>query len=185
MKPSYVATLITATLICVIAALLLGASNPRRRWPRPTPPPPPSPIYHESKEVVPGVEEIAAQANTRYQMLEREIEHALVAGDARRRETVFTFLLPELIQVEPNRAVEMLARQPPGEARETLRTEMTLQWMARDPESAVAWMKSLPERERRASAVAAVQSIRPLDPQLARRLASEFDLRALKGGGRD
>jgi len=185
MKPSYLVTFITAAAICVAAALLLGATDPKNKpWPKPTPPPPPSPIYQDSREPSPSTDGIGAQVSTRYPMLEREIEHALVAGDARRRETVFTFLLPELIQIEPNRAAAMFARQPPGEARDTLRTEMTLQWLARDPESAVEWMKSLPEGDRRASALAAVQSIKAIDPRLAMRLASEFDLRLQKGAAK-
>ena len=105
-----------------------------------------------------------------------EIESALMAKDAQRREAVFTFLLPELVQVDPPRVIAMVARQPPGEARDTLRTEVTRQWMARDPEAAVRWMKSLPEGDRRASAATAVESIVGHSPAEAAALADEFGI---------
>jgi hypothetical protein len=176
MKPSFIVTLVTATLVCVGMAFLLGAKEQRKPWPKPTPPPPASPIYHESRERVPTEEEIAHQASTHYQRLELAIESALAGTDPERREAVFSFLLPELIQVEPQRAVALLERQKPGEARETLRTEMARQWIARDMGAAVAWMKSLDERERRDSAAAAAKSIAPYDPAGASRLAHEFEL---------
>lgn len=185
MKPSYIVTLATAALICVGAAFLLGAADTRKPWPKPTPPPPPSPIYHESKERVPDAEEIAAQANTRYQLLEREIEQALHGGNPQQREAVFTFLLPELIQVEPKRVVALFERQKPGEPRDTLRSEIARQWTVRDLDAAVAWMKSLDEQERRASANTAVNSIAPYAPAVANRLAREFDLRELKRAARE
>lgn len=181
MKPSYLVTFITAAVVCVAAALLLGASEPKNKpWPKPTEPPPPSPIYHESAERVQGAEEIAAQASTRYQLLEREIERSLHGRDPQKREAAFTFLLPELLQVEPERVVAMFERQKPGEARETLRSEIARQWTVRDLPAAVAWMKSLDERERRASADDAVRSIAPYAPAVARRLSREFDLLAQK-----
>ena len=94
--------------------------------------------------------------------------------DAQRREAVFTFLLPELVQVDPPRVIAMVARQTPGEARDTLRIEVTRQWMARDPEAAVRWMKTLPEGDRRASAAIAVESIIGHSPSEAVALANEF-----------
>ena len=93
----------------------------------------------------------------------------------RRREAVFTFLLPELVQVDPPRVIAMVARQRPGEARDTLRTEVTRQWIARDPDAAVRWMKTLPEDERRASAATAVESIIAHSPAEAAALADEFE----------
>ena len=100
-----------------------------------------------------------------------------MAEDPQQREAAFTFLLPELIQVEPERVVAMFDRQKPGEARETLRSEMARQWTVRDFHAAVAWMKSLDEHERRASANTAVKSIAPYAPAVAHRLTREFDLR--------
>jgi hypothetical protein len=185
MKPSSIVTLLTAALACVGVAFLLGAKEQRKPWPKPTPPPPPSPIYHESRERVPTEKEIANQASTQYQRLELQIEGALAARDAERREAVFTFLLPELIQVEPQRVVDLLGRLKPGEARETLRTEMARQWVARDIGAAVAWMKSLDEDERRASAAAAVASIAPYDPAGAIRIAQEFGLGGARRASRD
>ena len=125
------------------------------------------------------------QASSAYQVLEREIERALHGRDPQQREAVFTFLLPELIQVEPKRVVAMFERQKPGEPRETLRSEIARQWTVRDLHAAVAWMKSLDEHERRASANTAVKSIAPYAPAVADRLAREFDLHEPKSAARD
>lgn len=185
MKPTPIVTVITATLICIGAALLLGAKETRKPWPKPAPPPPPSPIYHPSSERAQTEAEIAQLAGTRYQHIELEIERALQGRSSQQREAVFTFLLPELIQVEPKRVVAMFDRQKPGEARDTLRSEMARQWTVRDFDAAVTWMKSLDEHERRASAATAVDSIAPYAPAVAKRLAREFDLRGPKRATRD
>jgi hypothetical protein len=177
MKPTSVVTLVLVTLAGVGTAYLLNASEARLPpWPKSTPPPPPSPIYTPSTERVQTEEEIALLAQGHNQMLEREIESALQGNDPQQRETVFTFLLPELIQVEPDRVVSLVARQPPGKARTLLRTEVAQQWIARDAAAAVAWMKSLDDEERRASAAAAVASIAGYDPVTARALAIELGL---------
>jgi hypothetical protein len=185
MKPAYIATIVTAALIAIGAALLMGAKENRKPWPKPAPPPPPSPIYHPSSERVPSEAEIAQQLSTLYQRNELEIERALHGKDPQHREAAFTFLLPELIQVEPRRVVAMFDRQKPGEARETLRTEIARQWTAMDLDAAVAWMKSLDDHERRASATDAVNSIAPYAPAVAHRLEREFDLRGPKKVARD
>jgi hypothetical protein len=185
MKPTSIATLVVATLIGVGAAFLLVAKEQRKPWPKPTPPPPPSPIYHESRERMPTAEEIAQQASVRYENIEREIENALSAKDFHRREAAFTFLLPELIQVDPKRVVALMERQKPGEARETLRTEITRQWIVKDYHAAVAWMKSLDERERQASAATAMHSLAPYAPAVSHRVAREFDLRGPRSAARE
>jgi hypothetical protein len=185
MKPSFIITMVTVSLIGIGAVLLLGATETPKAWPKPTPPPPPSTIYHPSRERVATEEEIARQASTHYQRIELEIERALVGGDPPQREAAFTFLLPELVQAEPKRVVAMLERQKPGQARETLRTEIARQWIARDPDAAVAWMKSLDEHERRASVSTAVKSIAPHDPVGADRLVRELGLREPTRAARD
>ena len=177
MRQISIVSLVLVTLLGVGAAFWIGAAEePRRHWPKPTPPPPPSPIYTPSREHVPSEEEIAEQARDHNGRLEAEVESALKAKDAQRREAVFTFLLPELVQVDPPRVIAMVARLPPGEARDTLRTEVTRLWMARDPAAAVRWMKSLPEGDRRASAATAVESIVAHSPSEAAALADEFGI---------
>jgi hypothetical protein len=177
MRPISIVTLALTTLLGVSAAFWLDAGEkPRRHWPKPTPPPPPSPIYTPSPEHAWSEEEIAQQARDHNGRLEMEIERALAGKDAQRREAVFTFLLPELMQVDPGRVVAMLGRQRSGEARATLLTEVTRQWMARDPGAAVEWMKTLPEDERRTSATTAVKSILALNPAEAAELADEFGI---------
>jgi len=180
MRQFSIVSLVLVTLLGVGAACWIDAAEkPRRHWPKPTPPPPPSPIYTPSREHVPGQEEIAQQARDHNGQIEAEIESALMGKDAQRREGAFTFLLPELVQVDPPRVIAMVARQPPGEARDTLRTEVTRQWMARDPDEAVRWMKTLPEADRRASAVTAVESIVGHSPSRAAVLADEFGIAGL------
>ena len=133
----------------------------------------------ESREPVQSEAEIEQQAREHNARLEAEIEHALISKDAQRRETVFTFLLPELIQVDAPRVVAMVARQGPGEARGTLLKEVTRQWIARDSGEAIRWMKTLPEAERRASAITAVESLFASGPLEAAALADEFGIAGL------
>ncbi|MEO8017318.1 MAG: hypothetical protein ABI769_05865 [Pseudomonadota bacterium] len=174
MKPNSIVTLIAATLLGVGTAYWLGASEGRRPWPKPTPPPPPSPIYTPSRERAPTSEEIAHQAREHNQRLVLEIRRALATTNAGQRETAFTFLLPELLQVDPARVAAMVARQEPGEARDTLRTEVVRQWIARDAPAAIAWMKTLDADERRASAVTAVAALAAHDLSEAIQLAEAF-----------
>jgi hypothetical protein len=157
-------------------ALYLGAAEKRQPYPKPTPPPPPSPIYLPSKERAMTAAEIAAEAAFHNERLALEIERALFARDPQERETVFTFLLPELIQLEPRRVVDMVARLEPGEARDTLRNELARQWISRDRDAAVAWMKSLQEGERRASAYAATRTIAAAAPEQAIYVADQFGI---------
>jgi len=148
----------------------------RRPWPKPTPPPPPSPIYLPSEEAAPGENEIAAEAATHNRRIARHLEHALLAGGMREREAAFTFLLPELIQIEPRLVVDMIAAQKPGEPRDTLRTELARQWISRDPEAAVRWMQSLGRAERHASAAAAVRAIGAVAPRQALAIAERLGI---------
>jgi hypothetical protein len=180
-KPTSFATIVIATLLAVGGAVWIGASEPPRRkpYPKPTPPPPASPIYHDVKEPAPDAEEIARLAREHDDMLVLEVERALAARDPQRRETVFTFLLPELIQVAPQRLAALCERQK-GEAREVLRTELAQQWITRDRDAAIRWMKSLPdEAERRDSAMAAVRTLASVAPNQAIYVADQF------GVGRD
>jgi hypothetical protein len=185
MKPTPIVTLVCATLLCVGSAVWLNADEARpKSWPKATPPPPPSPIYHEVKEPMPDAAQIEREARERNQALALQIERALLMGDEQQRETAFTFLLPELIQLAPDSLVDMVARQDPGEARDRLRTEVARQWMATDPQAATAWMKTLDETERQASARAAMLSITAHSPALANDLAEEFGV-ALNGLGHE
>ena len=163
-----------ATLFGVGAAFCVAAKEARRPWPKPTPPPPPSPIYTQSPEPTLDEAQIAELAREHNGRLEQSIGRALLEKDTARREAAFTFLLPELVQVDPGRVVAMVEKLEPGEARDTLRTEVSRQWIGRDPDAAIRWMKTLPEDERRATASAAVESIAAYSPGEARALAEEF-----------
>jgi hypothetical protein len=174
MRHTPIVALLLAALVGLAATFLLGAKEPRRPWPKPTPPPPPSPIYTPSTEHAMSEADIAQQAAEHNQRLEQEISGALKNRDPQRLEAAFTFLLPELVQVDPERVVAMVAKLEPGESRDTLRSEVSRQWIAKDPSAAISWMKTLPEDERRASASTAIASIAAHSPAEAKDLAAMF-----------
>ena len=102
-----------------------------------------------------------------------------MAKDPQQRETAFTFLLPELLQVEPKRIVDLVAKQEPGEVRDLLRDEVARVWIQADERAAVDWIKTLDEAERSSAANTAVAVIASRDPAGAIELADEL------GVGRD
>ncbi len=177
MRLTSIVPLLLVTLIGVGAAFWLDAKEPRKPWPKATPPPPPSPIYTPSNETAPSEAEIVEMARDHNQRLEDTLGRALYAKDAAQREAAFTFVLPELVQVDPDRVVAMVENLEPGEARNTLRTEVTRQWIARDPDAAVRWMKTLPEDEQQASVRAAVESIVAHSPAEAAELSRQFGMK--------
>jgi hypothetical protein len=176
MKPTSIVTLVATTLAGIGAAFWLSASEARKPWPKPTPPPPASPVFTPSKEPAPSAEEIELAARSHYQQLELAIERSLVAKDPQQRETAFTFLLPELLQVEPQRVADLVARQEPGKTRDLLRDEVARVWIQTDERAAVRWMKSLSEAERSSAANAAVATIASRDPAGAIELADDLGL---------
>jgi hypothetical protein len=107
------------------------------------------------------------------------IERALVAADLRQRETAFNSLLPQLLQDQPGIVVAMVARQPPGDARDALREEVTRQWIGLDRGAAVEWIDTLPDAEKQASALTAMRTLAASSPALAVAVADRF------GVGRD
>ena len=180
MRPISFANLVLVTLLGLGASFCTDAAEKsRRHWPKPTPPPPPSPIYTESAERVPDEREILQMAASHNEHLAGELESALLSNDRRRREAAFVFILPELVQVDPKSVVDMMMRQPKGEPRDTLRTELTRAWVARDPVSARRWMKTLSHQERRASGAAAIEFIFPQSPKEATALADELGMASL------
>jgi hypothetical protein len=180
MRPISFANLALVTLLGLGATFCTDAGEkPRRHYPKPTPPPPPSPIYKESSEHAHSEEEISRMAANHNARLADDLESALLSKDPARREAAFVFVLPELVQVDAQRVVEMVARQPEGEPRDTLRTELTRAWIARDPAGAMKWMKTLPHQERRASGAAAVDFMFPQNPTGAAALADELGMASL------
>jgi len=179
-SPTTLAAIVTLALTATVGGTFyLNADEvqaKRRPWPKATPPPPPSPIYLASTEVAPDETEIEAEARTHNRRIALVLERALLSGGNEDREAAFTFLMPELLQIEPKLVVDLFDAQEPGEARDVLRTELARQWISRDPDAAVAWMKSLEGRERRASAAAAVRTIGPVEPQRAIAIARELGI---------
>jgi hypothetical protein len=177
-----VATLaLTATFGSVYYLHAHDAPVKRRPWPKPTPPPPASPIYEESKERAPDEAEIAAEAATHLRRVALGVERAMLSNDRDAREAAFTFLLPELVQIEPRLVVDMIAAMKPGEPRDTLRTELARHWISRDRDAAIAWMKSLGDAERRASARVAVNEVYPTSREHASYIAQQLGIDAGPG----
>jgi hypothetical protein len=174
MSRNSIVSIVSATLLAVGTACWLYADEPPRKWPKPTPPPPPSPIYHDVKEKVPTEAEITRDIEEHSARLEYEIDQALDGKDEQRRADVFVFLLPELLQQEPERVVAMVARREPGPARDRLRDEVTRQWVSLDQVAATRWIKSLEGEERRDSSKLAVATLKPIDPELAKALGREL-----------
>lgn len=154
----------------------LDAQEKRKPWPKATPPPPPSPIYIPVKEDVPTEEQIAAEAESHNRDVAMQIERSLSSQDPHRREAAFTYLVPELLQLEPQLLLEMLERQKPGEARDVLRTEIARQWISTDRDATIAWMKSLESAERQPAAYIAVKTIAAAAPEQAVYVADQFGL---------
>jgi hypothetical protein len=183
--PRSIATILATSLLLVSTACSpedaarrpeQGTYQRPKVWPKPTEPEPASPIYHDVDEKVPTEEEIGRDMADHNAQLEAAVEGALENGDMLVRETVFVHVLPELLQVEPKRLIDLHARLEPGEARTTLRNEIAQLWASKDPAAASRWIKSLGENERRAAAATAVTTIVAWDPRTAATLAAEFGL---------
>lgn len=178
MKPALI-TIVCATLLAGGAAHWLDAAEPapfkKVPYPKATPPPPADNTFEPAKDPAPTQQQIERAARDHNDMLVREIERALVARDPQRREAVFVFLLPELLQFDSKRVAEMVRKQEPGEARDALRTEVARHWIMRDVDGAVGWIKSLEsEAERRDAAEAAVATLAAYTPDQAIAVAEEF-----------
>jgi len=181
MKSNLIVIIASVALTIVALGATLGrgaldAREKRKPWPKPTPPPPASSIYIPSKEDAPTEEQIAAEAETHNRDVALQIERSLASRDSRGREAAFTYLVPELLQIEPQLLLEMLGRQKPGEARDVLRTEIARQWISMDRDATIAWMKSLDVAESQAAAYAAVKAIATVAPEQALYVADQFDL---------
>src|SRR5262245_30002682 len=174
-RPLRIALVAAAVVIAIGVAWMSMRAEPRKPWPKHSSQPA-TPDNPRSNERDTGAAQTAAETARRNDRLVLEIERALVAGDPQERETAFNFLLPELIQAEPQRVVDMVARQVLGEARDALRTELARQWIARDRDAAIDWMKSLEDDERRASAYVAARALAATAPGHAIDVADQLDI---------
>jgi hypothetical protein len=129
------------------------------------------------------VAEASPRANVPHQGLhalggqrQLEIERALVSNNPQQRDAAFGLALPELLDLDPERVIEMVARQE-GEARNILRDEVVRLWIRKDRDAAVIWMASFEEEwERKASATIAMRALAAINPAQAVALADEFDV---------
>lgn len=155
---------------------LEGTYERPKVWPKATPPPDASPIYHDVKEHVPDESAIEDDAASYYGRMASEFAAALKSANAQKREAALVFLLPELLQVEPKRVVDLHEGLDAGATRDLLRTEVARLWASQDLPAAVAWMKSLEEKERRLAVYEAVDSLLAFEPGQAMNLVREFGL---------
>jgi hypothetical protein len=180
MKPTSIAAIVCATLVAMGTAYWIDAREAPRKMPYPkaTPPPPASNVFQESREPVPDPDLMEKYARERPAQLQSEIERALASNHPQDLETVFTFLLPELLQIGPERVGAMVDDLPPGRSRDLLRDEVARQWIGRDPDAAIQWMESLqPESEQRAAVKEAMDVLSHVDVALANSLAKRFAAR--------
>jgi hypothetical protein len=177
MRKSFATTLLAVTLITLSTACSPEDGYVRPKvWPKPTEPPPASPIYRDVDEKVPTEEDLARATEEHTAILAAELESGLLGDDAIRRETVLVYILPELLQVEPGRIVDMHKRLEPGKLRGTFAVDIAQFWTSSDPQAAMQWLKSLEGDERREAVIGAVTALAPWDPQQAVRLVDEFGL---------
>jgi hypothetical protein len=177
MRKNFITSLLASTLLTFSIACSPEDGYKRPKvWPKPTEPPPASPIYQDVEEKVLTEEEIDRAAGEYNGILQAELEAALMGDDLVRRETVFVHILPELLQVEPKRIVDLHASMKPGEPRKTLCTEIAQLWASSDPSAAAEWIKTLEGEERRLAGMTAVTTLAPWEPHAALRLAGEFGL---------
>ncbi len=178
MKPA-ILVIVTVVLLAVGSAVLIGADGPRKRkpYPKPTPPPPASPIYHDVRERIPTEDEIAREANAHVDEHVAALASALSRGDLAARDAQFLHVLPELMQVAPDRVTALLGTLQAGEARDLLRVEMTRQLIMDDTDAALRWIGALEdEAEKRDSARVAVRELAPLYPDEAVRVAESLGI---------
>ena len=136
MKPVSLISIVAASLLALGGALVAAcARNCRAAWIEAPATAADGRVSQATRAQPPGRSSRPNASTTRSSRL--EIERALVARDPQQRETAFNFLLPELLQAEPQRVVDMVARQEPGEARDALRDEVARQWITRDRDAAI------------------------------------------------
>jgi len=112
----------------------------------------------------------------RQAQLALEVERALVSNNPLERDKAMYFSLPELLDADPSRVIELVARQE-GETRDALRDEVVRLWIRKDREAALIWMGSLEnEWERNASATIAMRTLAAIDPAQAVAVADQFGI---------
>jgi hypothetical protein len=126
--------------------------------------------------VEPSVQVTAHDLRERHENQVLEIERALVSTDVQQRERALNVLLPELLDSEPARVIDLVARQE-GETRDVLRDEVVRLWIRKDRVAALVWMGSMEsEAERKASATMAMRTLAAIEPAQAIAVADEFGI---------
>lgn len=155
------------------AMVLLGTG--KERPPESASPPPAEASFAASAARATTPAEFRDAPPTRNEQIALAIERALVARNPHQRETAFAFLVPELIELDPDRIVAMVARQEQGETRIALRDEVVRAWIVRDRAAAVEWLSTFEdEGERKACAMIAMRTLAASSPPLAIEVADQF-----------
>lgn len=123
-----------------------------------------------------ALRESGGDAREQHRQYALAIERALASSDPQQRETAFAMLLPELLAEDPAAAVQMMNRQSSGETRDALRDQMARRWVMQDRESALSWMETLDDDQRRAAATVAVRTLAAQSPEQAFAAADRFDI---------
>ena len=172
-RPAFVLVCIAAVILGTVGAwnFLEGpaATAPSRRVP--------ASGSRETPAIAAPSPENGGETREQHRQYALAIERALVASDPQQRETAFAMLLPELLAADPAAAVQILARQPPGDTRAALRDEMTRHWVRQDRENALSWIETLSDdADRRAAATIAVRVLAAQSPEQAIIAADRFDI---------
>ena len=171
--PAFLAlTLVGA--VAVILAIAMALDEPGR--PDSEPATTPSKVAVSVAKPEPLANDSRRDPRERIVQLVLDIERALVSSDAQQRESAFNISLPELLEAEPARVVELVARQE-GETRDALRDEVVRLWIRKDRDAALMWMGSLQnEWERKASATIAMRTLAAIEPAQAVAVADQFGI---------
>ena len=132
-------------------------------------------VSPDSGTSVPVRNENGGETREQHRQYAIAIERALASGP-QQRETAFAMLLPELLAADPAAAVQIMNRQQPGETRDALRDEMARRWVKQDRESALTWMETLVDTDRRAAAMVAMRTLAAQSPEQAIIVADRFDV---------
>ena len=136
----------------------------------------PSSVAAPDAKPEPPAKDARRDPRERSEQLVLEIERALVSSDAQHRDSAFNVSLPELLELEPARVVELVARQE-GEKRDVLRDEVVRLWIREDRDAALVWMGSFQnEWERVASATIAMRTLAAIEPAQAVAVADQFGI---------
>jgi DNA-binding transcriptional regulator YbjK len=116
-------------------------------------------------------------AEDRAERLVQDIERSLRSFDEQERESVFSDMLPELIDRDAAAAGRLVERLERGPVRDQLREHVAQKWAEREREGVIGWVASLEsEDERRLAAADISTQLARSDPGAAIEVADQFGI---------